>query len=224
MKELDPEDLEKVLDPIFKELGITGAFIAYYRRQFEDKENIWLTANMKNRPYEYGFMEYGAEEITPPTENLDEQTLNKSYDYYASSDELIRASVMAFVELGKKSQYFRNKVLELLGINTSRMIPLEENEIYVVFTETAIYHISHNQGLWTLTQVEGSPETIPPDFIDEVFIGNVQDDGTVFRSGNLPIISTGDKMLFGLSVDNEGIFPNFMSPRVRNVVPLKSLN
>lgn len=226
MDEADLSKLEEIFKSTFSQFKLGGAFILYYQRQFEDKEDIWKTTKINERNYGMGLMEYNHDEHIQtdvvPNENMTEEELNKLHDLYASAEALAKMSVQALISLSERATYLKQQALKYLNVDTARLFALEENEVYAVFTENAVFHVSHKSEIWTLKQMDGEPVKLP-DHPNLQFIGNVQDDGNIFVSADLPIISTGDRMLFGLRQE-ELVKPLFISTKVRGVVPLTGIN
>jgi hypothetical protein len=113
----------------------------------------------------------------------------------------------------------------MLGIDTARMIALKPETIYFVFTDKGTVEVSYEPKIeiWFVRGMEGEehPEDSPLHFI-----GNAQTDGTIFHSQDLPIISTGDRMVFGLMTNKDKglVLPVYVSGIVKNVVERQEVN
>lgn len=86
---------------------------------------------------------------------------------------------------------------ESLGLTKSKIVALKSGIEYIVFTENASYEIIHKgEGMkFSVKMTAGEKLSVPPDY-DLAFVGNVQESGTIFGVLGMPMISTGDFMLF----------------------------
>lgn len=139
----------------------------------------------------------------------DLQAALKSIDHEFTQEELLKEYVTLIGYL-RVVTYVANKVTAVpavvlqelttriarkLGLDRARLIPLKLNTPYLVFTDDGHqYNVIYNDDfVFTVT----SSTTDPPTRVKAMFMGNVQDDGVIFSASEMPVVSTGDRLLFG---------------------------
>lgn len=110
--------------------------------------------------------------------------LNKMAHYHVESYEQVKGWIF--------------ELTESLGLDKSRIIPLEPDTEYHIFTEANnVYQLKYDKKYrFFIKHLEGDKETnvIPKEALS--LIGCLQDDGALFGIQYAPAISTGDKIMF----------------------------
>jgi len=121
------------------------------------------------------------------------------------------------------------ELTESLGLDNSRIIPLEPDTEYQVFTEARItYTLKYDsKHRYFVKQIDGDATTnvIPEDALS--LIGCLQDDGVLFGLQHAPAISTGDKIMFQyypFNPENGITTDTFLTDTVLDVIKSTNIN
>jgi hypothetical protein len=117
------------------------------------------------------------------------------------------------------------------GLGKAKVVPMKPNTLYNVFTSSgSIYELEYDDRFkYTLKRIKTvatSDESLPDSPL--AFVGNVQDDGTIFAVPSFPVASTGDRMLFVTYpfVDSEDVMAQnpFLTSNVLDVIAKDEVN
>jgi len=120
------------------------------------------------------------------------------------------------------------ELTESLGLDKSRIIPLEPDTEYHVITDAGTYQLKYDPELRFFIKTldnEDKNDVIPEDALS--LIGCLQDDGAIFGLPHAPAISTGDKVLFQyypFDPDKGITSDTFLTDRVLDVVKSANIN
>jgi len=228
----DFEDFEKKLQALFQEHGY-GVGVYYLMKPIDPD---WLkdVGTIK-----WGMVHgvYNSDEIltairvhskglkeTPddPTKNMTKEELHIMYEANMAVSSMFNRSVTEAYSVLPNVMALIEQIKEALGLDKARMIPIKCNTRYFVYTITGVkYLMSYDDEFkFSLKRVEGGKQDPPDDPLR--FVGMVQKSGNIFhRAMDLPIVSTGDKMVFSKHGTQDICF---ITGEIRDVQQVENLN
>jgi len=156
-------------------------------------------------------------------EDMSKEELQTAYELHRSLVSLLERAEATVAMIGPGVVTAANLLEEKLGFDKARVHALKLNTAYYVYTEGVQYSVEYNEAFEYAIKIINGPEdaTIPP--TERVhFMGNVQDSGAVYKPNDMPIVSTGDRMLFS-SLDSKE-HPCFITDTVKAVAEASQVN
>jgi len=189
---------------------------------FDYKGTDWKNTTFKDRDWAAFFMTCMTDDYV--VEGDSDEDLQKMRDVYETHIMCARRSMNILMQIDKDARQKLGEIDAKLGYDKAKMYPILPETDYFIFTEMGQYRVRYETpDMWKVTLEQGLDASPPSERLH--FIGNLQEDGTIFYSGDMPIISSGDKLVFGFWKDREIPVPVFVTAGVvKIVVKVQNLN
>jgi len=163
------------------------------------KENLITFLKEAKPSIEFGIFlddlaKVAVEKYETEPDSLTDEELAMVFKYDVAIKFLAQELIKAMQRMYFKIHDRTDKISERLGLNKARLHPIKPDTPYIIFTENMSMRVKYDHNFVFYLEKLTGDGTIPSEGLK--FIGNVQIDGAVFHAEDLPIFSTGDKLLF----------------------------
>ena len=140
---------------------------------------------------------------------------SKLANFYYDTFNQIDTTKDSLINLYKSLSLAARELGEKMGANRARIIPIKKDTTYKLFTLKSVYELSYDdEFIFSLTRL--NPDGSRGETKKYFFMGCAQEDGEIFGYESMPLISTGDRILFSSLQDKT--LPEYVTSSVLDVI------